>query len=48
MFLRVTTLLPTAVRAGAVNYALRAYKVFVESVVVKTIEEAHRIVNMKF
>jgi len=48
MFLRVTTLLPTDVTAGVVNYVLRAYKVFVESVVVKTIEEARRIVNMKF
>jgi hypothetical protein len=35
----MTTTLPTDLRAKVVNYALGAYKAFIESVVVKTSKE---------
>ena len=36
---------PTALRARVVSYALEAYKVFIESVVVKTSKRVHLIGN---
>jgi hypothetical protein len=41
----MTTPSPTALRARIVSYALGAYKVLIESVVVETSKRAHLIVN---
>ena len=38
---------PTALRARVVSYALWAYKVFIEGVVVETSKKAHSIGNSK-
>ena len=37
----------TALRARVLSYALGAYKVFIEGVVVETSEEVHSIGNLK-
>jgi hypothetical protein len=47
MSLRMTTLPPTALRARVVNYARRAYNVYIERVIVKT-SWADCIGNQKF
>ena len=40
-------ILPTALRARVVSYALGAYKLFIESIVVKTSKMAHSIGSSK-
>jgi hypothetical protein len=42
-YLRVTTPPPTALWARVISYALGAYKIFIESVVVETSKWAHSI-----
>jgi hypothetical protein len=39
------TTLPTALRERVVSYALKAYNVFIESIVVETSKRAHLIGN---
>ena len=46
MYLKMIT--PTDLRARVVSYALGAYKVFIESVVVETSKRAHWTGNQKF